>query len=232
MRRSYVVSLIAAGSFAATACSLLNSVDGLTGGAGPALVPEGGEGGGGGLDATSNGDAVSDAAVEASLIRDAGDEAGSNLHPSGTFEGPTCDPWSGYQGTVEKVTDARTGTGACRICTSPTTTDYFTADDKGQGGAATVGASYRAEAWVRTAPGKAVPGASSLFLRSFSTAGGQFTSLELENSPKKPLTDTWMKLEATLTITKPGGTLNIFVGADTNPGACMLLDDVYLERLK
>ena len=115
-------------------------------------------------------------------------------------------------------------------CTAPTTTDFFTADDIGSPGPAVVGATYRAEVWVRTAPGKAVPGPAVVFLRSY-VLDPTFRQLETSPSPDQVLDAQWRRIETTMTITRPGGTLNVFIGADHAPGACFLIDDIVVRRI-
>lgn len=233
MRRSAVFVFLAGIALACTACSLLTSLDGLSGGS---------DGGSGSTDATSDvatsGDASpgADGGTDASddaPSRDAGDDAGApSIHPQGTFEGGTCAPWAGYQGSVTASTLAHTGSFSCRVCTAPTTTDFFTADDNGASGPGTVGATYRAEAWVRTDPSQPAPSEINVFLRSFRVDdNGVFLALESASSPDTTIGAQWKYIETTLQLTKPNGRLNVFVGAPHSPGACFLLDDVALRRI-
>jgi hypothetical protein len=227
MRGSYVVSLIAATCLAGTACSLLTDLDGYSG----TVIVVSSEGGGG--DANGDANVNVDSSADTSPIADAGqDEAGPNIHPQGTFEGTSCDPWVSYQGTLERVDVAHSGSGACRVCTKATTTDVFTGDDGGQPGPAIVGATYRARGWVRTAPSRVAPGNVALLLRSFTTEGGTFTDIESQNSGGTPITATWTQFATELTITKPGGTLNVYVAGDHVADACFLMDDIVVQRLK
>jgi hypothetical protein len=230
MRRSYVAGVIAASSLvAATACSLVTSLEGLS----TTVVVVEREGGDDG--AIPVADAASPPPTDApqdALAIDSSDAAPPNLHPQGTFEGvATCAPWSAYQGSHSVTEVARTGTGACRICTLPATTDYFSGDDNGAAGAGIIGATYRAEGWARTAPGAPVPGVATLRLRNFSYDGNVFIALENAESDGTTLDGNWKRFEATLTVTKLG-MLNVYLVAEHKTDACFLLDDVVLQRVK
>jgi hypothetical protein len=69
-------------------------------------------------------------------------------------------------------------------------------------------------------------------LRSFSVTGGNYTDIESQNSGGAPITATWTQLVTELTITKPGGTLNVYVAGDHVADACFLMDDIVVQRLK
>jgi hypothetical protein len=153
------------------------------------------------------------------------------IHPSGTFETGKCGAWTAYQGTVQQDGTARTGSGSCRVCTATATTDFFTADDKGSTGPALVGATYRAEGWVRSTPDKPTPGPVRLILRNFTVAGGTFTDLESTRSDPGYVEAPWHSRASTLTITKGGGKLNVVVSGEHRSGACFLLDDVTVQRI-
>jgi hypothetical protein len=234
MRRRRIGGLIIALAVATSACSLVTSLDGLSSGID---ATDGPRVDGAANDAT-DGPAEAEVAppptdaADALAIQDAGarDDAGPNLHPAGTFENGTCDPWHGFQGSIGFVTLARTGGGACRACTASTTTDYFTADDNGATGADMVGATYRAEGWVRTDPTAPAPLDVKLFLRNASVASGSFVALESSASVPAPIDATWQHFETSLSITKQGY-LNVFVGATHAPNACFILDDVTVRRV-
>lgn len=226
MRRSFVVVFVAGTSLAGTACSLTTSLEGLSS---TVIVVEANADASGATDGTASTD---DGSTRADAIADAGDAAGApNLHPRGTFETGTCGSWVGFQGTVAQDSNARTGSGSCLVCTGPMTTDYFTADDNGAPGPAVVGATYRAEGWVRSAPGKPNAGPVRLFLRNFTVVGGTFRGLESSASASSEVDAQWRSRATTLTVTKDGGKLNVFVSADHRSGACFLLDDVTVRRI-
>jgi hypothetical protein len=234
VRRARLAGLTASvgiAAFATSACSLLTSLDGLS--SGGALAVDGAAGADVGtiaaIDASSDASTASDTSAASDAL-DGGDNAGVNLHPQGSFETGTCAPWVGFQGTVEVVPTAHSGSGACRVCNSPSTTDYFTADDNSTPGPGTIGASYRAEAWVRADPTAPAPPAVKLFLRNSAIVGGMFTELEGSSSAPIVVNATWQRLEVTLPYTKAGN-LNVFVGADAAPNACFVLDDVVLRRV-
>ncbi|MDB4935498.1 MAG: hypothetical protein JWP87_2470 [Labilithrix sp.] len=219
----------AAHCLALAACSLTTSLDGLSSSAG--FVTPDGEAGS--ADASGVPDAPGGGAPDASTgpdARDAAETGGTNLHPAGTFEDGTCAPWNSYQGTIGPSTTAHTGTRSCRACAKPSTTDIFSADDTGAPGPAIVGATYRAEGWVRTSPGDPAPPFVRLVLRNFKYQGNTFVDLESGDSPKLPIDATWMKFEVVLTVTK-AGTLNVYLPGDAATGACFLLDDVVVQRI-
>ncbi|MBS2018661.1 MAG: hypothetical protein JST00_37690 [Deltaproteobacteria bacterium] len=213
-------------------CSLFTSLEGLSGGGGDggspispdaASVAEAGS-----TDATTSTDASSTSDAD----EDAGSDAGPappNVHPNGTFD-TTLDPWAAFQGTASKDTTARTGPFSLRAC-GKAGFGYFTADDGSAFEGPVLGATYRAEAWVRTAPGAAVPPVIKIFLRSASFTP-DFTSVESTEADGPALTSTWQKLSVTLKLTKPAQRLGIYVGADYVPEACFLLDDVALQRVE
>lgn len=212
-----------------TACSLATSLEGFSNG--EVAVDAAGEAAAAPVDAARDTADARDASSDTSTPLDAGDDAGGpNLHPRGTFEDGTCDGWTSYQGSLSPSTVAHTGTASCMACTAPSTADFFTADDIGSPGPAVVGATYRAEGWVRTAPGKADPGLATIILRNYAL-DPTFRSLESSGSPDGALDTQWRRFEATMKITQPGGTLNVFIGAQHRPGACFLLDDIVVRRI-
>jgi hypothetical protein len=112
----------------------------------------------------------------------------------------------------------------------PGTTDYFTGGDPFTAGPPVVGTSYHAVAWVRKAPGAATPVGALLFFRTSNAT--PFTGIDGANTgPALPFTDTWQRLEITVKSTKPAEQIDIFVGTDTVPGSCFLIDDVWLEKV-
>lgn len=66
-------------------------------------------------------------------------------------------PRTGFHGTMTPSPEARSGAASCRVCTGAEPRDYFTADDNGSAGPHVAGATYRASAWVRAAPGSHRP---------------------------------------------------------------------------
>lgn len=212
-------------------CSLLTSLEGFSSGspdAGPAPLADA---------ATESGaetgtpptDGGVDGAIPTDATVDTGTDAGPppNIHPNGTFEA-SLDPWGAYQGTIAPDATAHTGARSLRVC-GGTNVDYFTADDNSALVGPSIGATYRAEGWVRTAPGAVTPPSINIFLRTVDLSRG-FEVVELGQNEGAPLTSTWQKLSVTLKVTKPAERLGVFVGADWVAGACFLLDDVTLQR--
>jgi hypothetical protein len=227
MRRARLAELIAALAITTSACSLLTSLDGLS--SPPGTGPTNGDARADG-ELQGSGEASADGSSTGDAL-DASDDAGTNLHPQPTFENGTCAPWVGYQGTVEVVPTAHSGQGACRVCTKPTTTNFFTADDNRSPGPSVLGATYHAEAWVRNDPSAPAPPSVTLYLRNATIVNGNFIDLESSSSPTTAIGATWRRFDANLTFTKPGD-LNVFISADTAPNACFLLDDVVLQRIE
>ena len=218
---------------ACSACSLLTSLDGLSDGTALGVPADARtDGTATSSDAPSETTAAGDAqsGVDAGNVTDASDNAGPNLHPNGTFESGTCDPFGGFQGTVDVVSTAHTGTGACRACTLPQTSDFFTADDNRAPGPGEVGATYHVQAWVRTDPTSPPPVDVSIYLRNATFVNGRFTEHGESMSSPVTIDATWQRIETTYAFTQPGN-LNVFIGAGTAPNACFIFDDVLLQKV-
>ncbi len=151
-----------------------------------------------------------------------------NLHPEGTFE-TGCSRWRG-NATHAASTTARTGSASCLVCANANAppAPFFSIDDLGLSGPATPGATYRAGGWARLAPGTIGPGPVALTLRNLSSDGKNLESL---SSADTRLSTEWQRFESTLSITKSGGKVDVYIAADYVPGACFLLDDVVVERV-
>jgi hypothetical protein len=158
------------------------------------------------------------------------DAARPNLHPAGDFtEG--CTGWYPYMSTHAASTTARSGPRSCRVCSKDVPDDVFTADDTGFL-TPPPGARYRAEAWVRAAPGSPVPsGGVALHIRTFQSS--PWMQFDQASSASIDVDDTWRRLEIELTVTTTDKRLNVYVGGETEPGVpCFLVDDVHVERLE
>ena len=232
-------ALVAAASVLAVGCSVLVDVDGLSGSLDAAATPisEGGSSGdanSGGLDSSNDARVGADGPIiegdGGGGLPEANEHVGPNLLADSSFESGCS--WSSFQGSIATESPtARTGTKSCRVCASPSTPDYYPGGDPFTGGPPVVGATYRATAWVRTAPGSATPPGALLFVRA--TNSSPFASIDQANTPKPglPFTATWQKLQVSFTSTAPAGQMDIFVGTDTLVGSCFLIDDVWLEKL-
>ena len=226
---SVLAGLIGGAGALGAGCSLVVDADGLAGLADAASSSEGAtiiEGG----PALDSGDqeATADAtAADAPHVADT--HAGPNLIADGAFE-QGCS-WGAYEGTATTDSTARTGTKSCRICTTPTTQDAFTGQDPFTAPPPVIGATYHAVAWVRTAPGAALPPGLSIHVRSSNPMPFQAIESDASAQPGLVVTDTWQKLEISLKTTMNAAEMDVFVGSATAPGACFLLDDVWLERL-
>jgi len=153
----------------------------------------------------------------------------TNLLPSGGFE-DGCGTWAGFQATLSSDPTARTGSKSCRICMDPGVDDVFSASDDGAIEHPPIGALFRAEAWVRTAPGAAAPPDAALLARTFNAA--PFTEIEKNQGASSAVGETWSKVEATLKINLVADRFHVSVGASAAPGACFLVDDVVVERVE
>ena len=217
-------------------CSILTSLDGLSSRNDDQTPTPGGSDGAAEGSATGDGasasDAPSDTGPTDDVTVDSGTDSGPslpNLHPNGNFEANIM-PWGAYQGVVTQNDLARTGAHSLRACGS-NGLDFYTADDGSALASPVIGATYRAEAWVRTSPGAAAPPSMTIFLRSVNFTGG-FQSVETADvQAASAITSTWQKLTVTITITKAAERFGIFVGADPSAGGCFLLDDVVLQRI-
>ncbi len=164
---------------------------------------------------------------------DAGEDsaaAAQNLHPQGSFE-VGCSPWDGYQATATSSTTARSGARSCRVCVMQGVADFFTLDDNTIPLSPVAGARYRAEAWVRAAPGSVSPTTAQIYLRTVTPA--PFVTHQQAEGPfiVLPANGEWVRLQIELTANQAQGVFNVFVAAPAVPGACFLVDDVRLERL-
>lgn len=230
VRFASVMAVLAVGAGALLGgCSALVDLDGLSG---PADAASSGDGaspldGGTPTDSGDKDSTATDAAADAGP--DADTHVGPNLLDDSSFENGCT--WMGYQGVSTTDSTARTGTKSCRICTAPLTTDYFTGNSNPTGTAPVIGAKYHAVAWIRRASGAAVPPGAALNVRTFNPS--PFTTVESTSTLPSviPFTDTWQRLDVTLTVTQAAATIDVYIGTDTAPGACFLIDDVWLEKL-
>ena len=204
-----------------SACSLATSFDGL---ADPSLDA------GPPVDGSDPSSPEAAALSDASEVPvDAGVEAGENIHPRGTFE-DGCVGWYNYQSTFSTGTLSHDTPGSCRVCSnSGAADDVFTADDDSQYIPPTVGAHYRAEAWVRADPSDAVTVPVWLVIRVANR--DPFKEHETGRSANVLPNETWQRLEAEVEVVTPGAAIDVHVGGKRTPGACFLLDDVRVERL-
>jgi hypothetical protein len=228
---------VAAGAFAA-GCSLLVDSGGLVGPADAAApFSEGGaspDSSSGGLD---SGGTDSSTTTDGPVIEGDGsgpnpdpEHVGPNLLADNSFESGCT--WNAFQGTIStEVGTAHIGTKSCRVCTEPGTTDYFTGGDPFTFGPPVVGVTYRATAWVRTAPGANTPPGAVMQLRTSNPS--PFASIESANTSVAglPFTATWQKMVISLKVSLAAAKVDVFIGTNTAPGACFLIDDVWLESL-
>lgn len=205
-------------------CSLFTNLDEFASEDPPGAIAEGGADG-----PTPIADAGSDlSSVVDADSRDDGEKQPVNVHPSPDFELSGCNGWGSYHGTLTPSSTAHSGTGACRVCTDGSNSD-FTADDNGVI-ASTIGVTYRAEAWVRADPQKPPPPYMGMTLRTRND--GPFAEVEtayasLGGAPN----GTWQKLTTSLTVSKNAQKVNIVVGGGFAQNACFLLDDVALYKI-
>jgi hypothetical protein len=221
MRISRFFAVIAGLLASLSACTLITSLDGLSGGVPQDRLDAG---------ALSEADIVTDGARETSSSLDSGDEAGPDLEPQGTFETSTCSPWQSFRGTLVPSSIAHSGAGSCKVCIAAGGAASFTADDERSPGPAVVGATYRVEAWVRADPTAPAPPSLVLALRVATIADGGFQELESHLSLNVAPDPMWRRVESTLEVTK-AGMINAFLAAEPAANACFLFDDVAIRRL-
>jgi hypothetical protein len=156
---------------------------------------------------------------------------GPNLHSSGSFEDGCKLPWDAYNGTLAPSTTAHSGGKSCRVCVKSTVApdDTFAADDNRASGAASVGARYRASAWVR-----ADDSAPALPIALLLRAATSTRYYELTEGPKTALDLQWRRLEVTLTVTSANTFPNVVIDGRANPSSnnCFLLDDVEVRQIQ
>jgi hypothetical protein len=229
---------LAAGFLAAcAACSLLTSVDGLSGGAAErdaAGSDASGDGPGANADATDALVTNDGAAGDGSTAGDGGPDASVpvELHPNGTFEDGLA-PWGAYHGTVALDATARTGTKSLRPCAQPNppADNIFSGDDQGAVPNPVIGATYHASIWVRADPAASMaPSGVLLLFRTIQLPN--FAEVEVKTTTPVTLDATWKKLEIDLPVTMPAKALNIAVIGQHAAGACFLVDDVSVVRIQ
>jgi hypothetical protein len=159
---------------------------------------------------------------------DAGDTAGPNLETNGTFD-TDVDPWNSYQGALTLSGLAHGGAHSLRVCVN-VLNDIYSADDSQTPGPGTLGATYRARAWIQADPEASTPSYIAIALRNV-VDEPSFKELESLRSPQIPVPAIWTQIETTLAITKQG-LLNVYIYAAAESGTCFLVDDVSLERVK
>jgi hypothetical protein len=116
-------SLVAAATLLVTACSLFTDFGGATGGGDDPPTPGTDAAS---SDATSGGDGTPSSNLDASddttvvVDPDGGDAGlGPGVLSKDTFD-TSCGSWKAYNATVEHVTDAYAGGGACKVCLTMT----------------------------------------------------------------------------------------------------------------
>lgn len=168
------------------------------------------------------GEAVDDGERDAASPADA--PAGSPLLTNSTFESG-CAGWSSWEGTIEDVSIARSGSRACRVCSDGTTRLYGV----GQGvpkSALLVGKKYVGEAWLRAddGDGSARP-APYAKLELFDASSDQ---LDVSEGGKLALDTTWKRASAVITVTAAADSVYLSFAAY---GGCFLIDDASLHEL-
>jgi hypothetical protein len=216
-------SLVALVLMVVPACTLFTSFDDLSGG-GSDAADEGDAGSDVTIDRASSD--VVDAEVSEDAPFDADPETRPNLHPLGTFENG-CGGWSTYGAALSASTTARTGSGACRVCSVGGSQVIYSIDDGGAIAGPTVGR-YYAEAWVRTDPDSAAPATGQISLRTITRE--PFSTHEEAFGGAFSFDATWKKVSVELKVTAEAPHLNLWVGADLGEGTCFLVDDVHVER--
>jgi hypothetical protein len=213
----------------ASACSLLNPLDDFAGqrhdGGSTDPFTAGDETVGETRDGSAN-DAATDSAdsIADSTSTDGGVEP-FNLEANGSFD-LGCDGWSAYQGTLaHEPTLGRSANGSCMFCTAGVGA-YFSGIGRFTSNPP-VG-TYRATAWVRSAPGRGLPSDVRLTLR---TRTNGKTVDEKQGNGVGALSPTWQPLDVTITLSATADDFDVFITAYQAADACVLLDDVSVVRV-
>lgn len=213
-----LVSSVVVAALLLAGCSLFTDLEGFT-------SPRGGS--------TASNDAQAEVGSVPSTLQDASLDSGPSLGPNllidGDFEGTgeTCGSWSSFRGHEASDTVARSGSASCRVC-GDETTGGFTVDPLGSGVAnALPGETYRAEAWVRTAPGQPVSGSIAIVHRIYD---GDEEKDVVYSFRVEPSGD-WQRIELTHTA-RVAGRIEVYIQAVASAaGQCFLVDDVTLNRV-
>jgi hypothetical protein len=181
-------------------------------------------------DGADDKDASSDGTRDAS--RDAG---GNNLHPQGTFNGPDCGRWVGYQASLSYVAhDGGATGGSCQATYrgQGAIDKTFQADDDRAIFSVSVGQRFR----VRALTARCSPSDGDLYVginARIRAKGAEFSVLQPNRSDIVSLADAWRSVSVEFTVEKAGD-LNVSVES-TVPmaaqSACFRFDDVVVERL-
>ncbi len=217
MRRQ--LSLAAASVLAG--CTLVTSLDGLSGGGDPVVADEAGS---------------LEAGAEASMpLSDAGSTVDANvdagpLLSGGDFEATTtlCNGPSFNSDTDVISSNPHAGKSSCRVCASADSESTFSLDIRPPAGPPIVGATYRASAFVRRPQNESFPPAGVyLNIRSFNDA--PFTVVEIATM-NTPTQTAWSQVSVDLKITKPAQALDIFASALYGENTCFIIDDLTLTK--
>jgi hypothetical protein len=94
-----------------------------------------------------------------------------------------------------------------------------------------VGGRYCGEAWARSAPGAIVPtGGLAITVRTYDEP--LFARVESHPGSKVAVADTWQLLSVELDVMTSAGYLDVYLGSDIQSGACFLVDDLAVYRVK
>ncbi len=158
------------------------------------------------------------------------DLAGQCVDDTNLVVNGTCDVdltnWQPFQSTVSLSTTARNGAHSCMVC--GTGLPDFTMDDiMPTVASADPGQSFAGQAWVRTAPGAAIPTQVYLEMRDATTQAGEASNFVA-------VTGGWQQVTLTHTVATMTQPLELFMAGktdapSTNP--CFLVDDITLVRV-
>ncbi|MFO0735475.1 MAG: hypothetical protein U0270_06335 [Labilithrix sp.] len=150
------------------------------------------------------------------------------------FEDGTCGPANFFQGEGGHSDEAHAGVSACQACRKNEATDFYTWNPYylvvKPGPVA--GQTYHARAFIKRGQDSFKDQNAWLTIR-VANDDPAFEAIEEIESNHVTLSDTWQLLEATLTVTKTGQELDVFVGAATPATAgqrCFVIDEVSVSR--
>jgi hypothetical protein len=141
------------------------------------------------------------------------------------FEGG-CGRWFAYMSTATSDPAAHTGALSCRVCGTPGNPPSM--------GVKHVLASpplgrYHARAWLRVPTGAPAVQDAGIFLRTHNEPGGGFVQVQIQAAGPPSLADTWQQVDVELLVNTTAAYLDLTVYGPK--GACLLVDDAYVEKL-
>ena len=150
----------------------------------------------------------------------------ANLVLNGTCDDDTTN-WIAFQSTVSLSTTARTGSHSCMVCDAGFP-DFTMDDDQPTVASADPGNMFLGQAWVRTAPGAAIPTRVYLEIRDATTQNGDASNMV-------SVDDTWQQVTLVHGVTMTTQPVEVLIAGGTSASStnpCFLVDDITLVRVE